>query len=51
MLYEVITGIEPVSGDLDDVATLAELPTAGALIYYFAPPPGGGPWDTRMRIV
>lgn len=42
-------GIEPVSGDLDDVATLTELPTAGRLVYYFAPPPGGGPWDTRMR--
>jgi nucleoside-diphosphate-sugar epimerase len=42
-------GIEPVSGDLDDTATLAELPTAGRLVYYFAPPPGGGPWDTRMR--
>ena len=22
---------------------------AGRLLYYFAPPPGGGPWDTRMR--
>jgi nucleoside-diphosphate-sugar epimerase len=41
--------IEPVPGDLDDTASLAELPTAGKLIYYFAPPPGGGPWDTRMR--
>jgi len=41
--------IEPVPGDLDDVESLAKLPTAGKLIYYFAPPPGGGPWDTRMR--
>lgn len=42
-------GIEAVRGDLDDAGTLAELPTAGRLVYYFAPPPGGGPWDTRMR--
>ena len=42
-------GIEPTMGDLDDAASLANLPTAGKLLYYFAPPPGGGPWDTRTR--
>lgn len=44
-------GIVPVPGDLDDRDTLLNLPSAGKLIYYFAPPPGGGPWDTRMRNV
>lgn len=42
-------GIEPVTGDLDDADSLAALPCANRLLYYFAPPPGGGPWDTRMR--
>ena len=42
-------GVEPVSADLDDASTLTELPARGRLVYYFAPPPGGGPWDTRMR--
>ncbi|MDT8442074.1 MAG: SDR family oxidoreductase [Desulfuromonadales bacterium] len=42
-------GIEPVAGDLDDAASLADLPTAGKLIFYLAPPPGGGPLDSRMR--
>lgn len=42
-------GIQPVMGDLDDPESLAALPTAGQLVYYFAPPPGGGPLDTRVR--
>ena len=42
-------GVTPVTGDLDDPATLAGLPTAGRLLFYMAPPPGGGPLDTRMR--
>jgi nucleoside-diphosphate-sugar epimerase len=42
-------GIVPVTGDLDDAASLADLPTAGKLVYYLAPPPGGGPVDSRMR--
>lgn len=42
-------GIEAVAGNLDSVDSLADLPTAGKLIFYFAPPPGGGPYDTRMR--
>jgi len=41
--------VEPVPGDLDDRESLTGLPTTGTLLYYFAPPPGGGPWDTRMR--
>lgn len=42
-------GITPVSADLDSVATLQALPAAGKLIFYLAPPPGGGPIDSRMR--
>ena len=42
-------GIEPVMGNLDDSASLVALPMAGKLILYFAPPPGGGPFDSRMR--
>lgn len=41
--------IRPVTADLDDPATLADLPSKGAVIYYFAPPPGGGHADTRAR--
>ena len=43
--YEIV----PVMGDLDDAASLADLPIAGKLVYYLAPPPGGGPYDSRMR--
>ncbi len=42
-------GIAPVLGNLDDANTLKDLPTDGKLIYYFAPPTGGGPFDSRMR--
>ncbi len=42
-------GIEPVMGNLDDAASLTDLPTAGKLVFYFASPPGGGPVDGRMR--
>jgi nucleoside-diphosphate-sugar epimerase len=42
-------GIEPVAGDLDEPATLAGLPTKGALAYFLAPPPRGGDTDPRMR--
>ena len=41
--------IEPVVGNLDDLATLNDLPLSGRLVFYLAPPPGGGPFDTRMR--
>lgn len=42
-------GIAPVMANLDDADSLNALPTAGKLIFYFAPPPGGGPFDSRMR--
>ena len=42
-------GIEPVMGTLDDLTSLSDLPTGGKLVYYFAPPTGGGPFDSRMR--
>ncbi len=42
-------GIVPVAGDLDDRATLRGLPTRGALVYYFAPPPAEGVADPRAR--
>lgn len=41
--------IETVSADLDRPETLADLAAAGRLVFYLAPPPGGGPIDTRMR--
>jgi nucleoside-diphosphate-sugar epimerase len=36
-------------GDLDDPASLTGLPVAGKVLFYLAPPPGGGNLDTRMR--
>lgn len=42
-------GIIPVLADLDRAETLADLPTAGRVVFYLAPPPGGGPIDSRMR--
>lgn len=42
-------GIRGISGDLDDPASLADLPLKDALVYYLAPPPGGGYQDSRMR--
>lgn len=42
-------GIRAISGDLDDPASLADLPLKDALVYYLAPPPGGGYLDSRMR--
>jgi nucleoside-diphosphate-sugar epimerase len=43
--------IAAVPGNLDALDALFKLAEAvtGKLVYYFAPPPGGGPWDTRMR--
>lgn len=43
--------IAVVPGNLDDPDALHKLSeaVAGKLVYYLAPPPGGGPWDTRMR--
>lgn len=42
-------GIVPVPGDLDARETLRGLPTRGALVYYFAPPPAEGETDPRAR--
>lgn len=42
-------GIEPVMATLDDLSSLQDLPTGGKRVYYFAPPTGGGPYDSRMR--
>jgi nucleoside-diphosphate-sugar epimerase len=42
-------GIIPIITTLDDPSTLKELPTKGATIFYFAPPPGGGNSDPRVR--
>jgi nucleoside-diphosphate-sugar epimerase len=41
--------IEPFMGNLDDANSLVDLPSAGALVFYLAPPPGGGTVDSRMR--
>ena len=44
-------GILPILGDLDETATpVRELPSAGTTILYTVPPPGGGEYDTRMRV-
>jgi len=42
-------GITPHIADLDDPGTLASLPSANSLLYYFAPPPKHGKQDTRME--
>jgi nucleoside-diphosphate-sugar epimerase len=42
-------GIEPVTGNLDDQESLAGLSVTGKSVFYLAPPPGGGPFDSRMR--
>jgi nucleoside-diphosphate-sugar epimerase len=42
-------GVHPVIADLDDPDTLQGLPTGGATVFYFAPPPGGGFADPRVR--
>lgn len=48
---EALKGLDvaSVSGNLDDPATIEKLPTKGAVVFYFAPPPGGGVTDPRMR--
>lgn len=42
-------GITPILADLDTPASLVDLPCAGKVLFYLAPPPGGGVFDTRMR--
>jgi len=41
-------GIIPLQANLDDPTSLTDLPVAGALVYYFAPPPATGITDPRM---
>jgi nucleoside-diphosphate-sugar epimerase len=43
------TGITPLQANLDDPASLKDLPVASALVYYFAPPPPTGTTDPRMQ--
>ncbi len=42
-------GIAPIVADLNMTSALTELPTRGALVFYFAPPPGGGITDPKVR--
>lgn len=42
-------GVRTFHGNLDDPLSLAGLPTRGRIVFYFAPPPGGGITDPRMR--
>jgi nucleoside-diphosphate-sugar epimerase len=42
-------GLHVVRGDLDEPGTLTGLPTRGARVYYFAPPPPSGTTDPRLR--
>ena len=42
-------GITPLRANLDDPASLRDLPLADALVYYFAPPPATGNTDPRMQ--
>ncbi len=42
-------GVSPVPGDLSDIWSLRRLDVTEQLIYYLAPPPGGGTNDPWMR--
>jgi len=42
-------GIRPLVANLNDPDELQDLPSAGALVFYFAPPPGGGITDPKAR--
>lgn len=42
-------GIRPIEGNLDDPESLKDLPIKDVVVFYFAPPPGGGFTDTRVR--
>lgn len=43
------SGLQVVRGDLDDPENLPSLPTRGARVYYFAPPPPFGISDPRLQ--
>lgn len=42
-------GIRPLVANLNDPDELHALPTGKALVFYFAPPPGGGITDPKVR--
>lgn len=42
-------GIAPFVANLDDPASVSELPTKEAVVFYLAPPPGGGFSEPRVR--
>jgi len=42
-------GIQTLTGNLDEPSSLVDLPMKGAVVFYFAPPPGGGFTDPRVR--
>ncbi len=42
-------GLRPIVADLDDPASLKQIPVKDSLVYYFAPPPGQGATDPRME--
>lgn len=42
-------GFSTVACSLDDPAAIPELDTAGRILYYLVPPPGGGVIDSRAR--
>lgn len=42
-------GLDAFTGDLDDPETIDPAAAADAIVFYLAPPPGGGFHDTRMR--
>jgi nucleoside-diphosphate-sugar epimerase len=44
-----LAGIQPITGDLDALASGNNLPVKDAVVYYFAPPPGAGVTDPRME--
>ena len=42
-------GIQPITADLDDPASLNNFPVKDAVVYYFAPPPDAGVTDPRLE--
>lgn len=42
-------GVTALEANLDERDSLAGMPTRGAVVFYFAPPPGGGFTDPRVR--
>jgi len=44
-----VSGIQPIVADLDQPATLTELPSKDAVLIHLAPPPSSGEQDPRVR--